>query len=157
MLINHTMQFFNRHIVIFGRLFLVVFVLATSGFSIAVSHCTMGSSDAGACTMTGMEQESSGDVCHDDGIPQTAKGTVAASNAPCMVTTVAGGLQTEPTTFEKESLSRHLAKIDLMPLALPALANAQILEKSFTLFSSAGSNVSPPSVEKYVLNATFLI
>jgi hypothetical protein len=90
-------------------------------------------------------------------MPEPAKGAVVTANERCMVATVAGGLLTEPTTVEKVYIPWEITKIDVVPVAVAVLLNSQDLDIPFILFSAAGLNVSPPSVEKYILNATLLI
>jgi hypothetical protein len=74
-----------------------------------------------------------------------------------MAMTVAGGLQTDPTIVEKESTARLHSKVTMLPVFAPDPALSQNLEEPLFLLSSAASNVSLRSVEKYVLNATFRI
>ena len=151
------MQFLNRHILVLGRLFLVIFIVATSGFSVVMTYCTM--SDGGACPMASGnddDQDWSG-TCADHTSQQGATHAALSNNYACMLTTVAGGLQTDPTTIEKVSHRQELTKLVVLPAAVPLQMSSLILDRPFSHYSSAGPNVSPPSVEKYVLNATFLI
>ncbi len=143
------MQSLDRHIPVIGRLFLVLFFAANSGFSVALSYCTMSKGGDDACAMAA--------TCNEHSTPGTSHDVSVGNHFQCMVNTVAGGLQTEPTTVEKHTLNRLITKLAELPVALPVLLSKEVVDQPLTLFSSAGINVSPPSVEKYVLNETFLI
>jgi hypothetical protein len=82
---------------------------------------------------------------------------LTSNNASCMQRTIVGGLQTEPKFVEKESTGSHLAKVGTAPDAGTAFASRPDVERPNSFISSATSRVSPPSVEKYVLTASFLI
>jgi hypothetical protein len=74
-----------------------------------------------------------------------------------MTITVAGGSFTEPTIAEKEFTGQQVLKTDLLSNAVYETAiSSRIDESIFNLHSSA-SDISTSSVEKYVLNAAFLI
>jgi hypothetical protein len=74
-----------------------------------------------------------------------------------MLTTIVGGLQSHPTTIEKEKMGRQLNLVVIMMGSLSAGTGGQPHNTLLNFSWSAGSNVSPPKVDKYVLNATFLI
>ncbi len=150
------MSFTSRHILTLGRLLLVVFILANSGFTLVLYECKM--SDAPpqmACC--GEPIPASSDACGDMGSPKPATANPAAISTPCMVMTIAGGLQTDPKFVEKASIDRQVTKIDFMPVEASAPSNGPKPNGPFCLISTAVSRVSPPSVEKYVLTASFLI
>jgi len=145
------MRFFNRHILTIGRLFVLLFFLANSGFTVVLYHCTMGEMDCCA----GSDDEMSG-ACSMMDPPQTSSGPSITAGINCQSVIIAGGLKTDPTVVEKESAPR-LLKVDLT--AAFALDRSLSTDTSqFQSFSlTAVRDVSPPTVETYVLNSTFLI
>lgn len=159
LLIIYTMQSLNRHILVLGRLFLAIFIVANSGFSVALTYCAMSDTDACSMATANSDDQNMSGTCDDHASPSQANREVAFSqNDPCMLTTVAGGLQTDPTTVEKQSAARNvLEKLADLAFDAPVLVSNQLNGQNFSLFSPSTTNVSPPSVEKYVLNATFLI
>lgn len=143
------MTFLHRNILTIGRLFVLLFFLANSGFTVILYHCTMTDEmcDMSCCAETCQDmEEGCGPATDAIGVGQ-----------PCQTTTVVGGYQTEPTVLEKEYTGRQIIKYDLL---LPSVFETAIADRvdlpAFHIVSAA-SNVSPPSVETYVLNATFLI
>jgi hypothetical protein len=70
---------------------------------------------------------------------------------------VAGGLQTDPTIFEASSSGQKLTKLVVLPGVVPEQMSSQVLDMQRFYFPPAGLNVSPSSVERYVLTCTFLI
>ena len=70
--------------------------------------------------------------------------------------TIAGGLNTDPTVVEKETLARVI-RLGLVAAftAIPALSAVSSQYQSIP--AATPPNVSQPAVETYVLNSTFLI
>lgn len=80
---------------------------------------------------------------------------VLKNNMSCCAVTVAGGLNTNPIVAgNTQPAPLHLELIALLPVS--SSSGEQELPTHSTFYSFSGA-VSPPSVEKYVLNATFLI
>ncbi len=150
------MHFNSRHIAIFGRLLLVLFILANAGFTYILQECNMrGISDGMACCDD--QAPNSAGACANVDHDQVRHATVDAGSAGCMVRIVVGGLQTDPKFVEKEARCLHLWKGDFVPVSTPAVSSSPNVGGPFSLNSSAVFRVSPPSVEKYVLTASFLI
>jgi len=146
----------NKHILALGRLFLVLFFLANTGLTFILYHCTMcGTADGMACC--DHQKPATASHCSDMDSPPQTGATLAAHSASCMVTTVVGGLQTDPKFVEKASFAPQVTKIDFVRVALSASSNGPNVDRPFCLLTSVDSNFSPPSVEKYVLTASFLI
>jgi len=148
------MRFFDRHTPLLAAILLILFFAASSGFTLLLSHCTMcGDAEETACCCEG--QSSYAESFPNSGWGTGTGETLAGYASPCLVVTIAGGLQTEPTILEKESGGRHVLKA-----ALPE-------EPAFNLWSdqkpdgahlpSAAFRALPPAVEKYVLDLTFRI
>ena len=150
------MRFIGKHILTLGRLLLVLFLVANSGFTIVLYHCTMRDDPDGVSCCSDNNACPAG-TCANAGPGPSADAMLARSDVPCMAMTVAGGLQTDPTIVEKESTARLHSKVTMLPVFAPDPALSQNLEEPLFLLSSAASNVSLRSVEKYVLNATFRI
>ncbi len=150
------MHSINRHILVFGRLFLVLFFLANTGFSFILYRCTMsGAADEMACCED-PHPTGAGDCLETDS-PQSTDATLVAHNSSCMVMNVVGGLQTDPKFVDKVSLARQLTKIDCAPATVSALSYGTHVDRPFCLLPAVDSNDSPPPVEKYVLTGAFLI
>lgn len=150
------MRLINKHILALGRLSLIVFALANTGFTFVLYECTMsGAADVTACC-DDLRTTIAGN-CPEMGSPDPTEATLAANYPSCMVTTVVGGLQTDPKFVEKVSFTPQLTKIGFVPVTLSVLSNGPYLDRPFCLHSSVDTNISPPSVQKYVLTGAFLI
>jgi len=155
------MRLLNKHILGFGRLFLVLFFLANSGFTVVLYHCTMtqcAMTDAlsGMACCVGMDCCNAGSCDDVAGLQATVAHAVTV-NQPCQTTTVVGGYQTEPTVVEKQFNGRQIINVDLLATSVFETAIGPRVDLPAFHLASAASNVSPPSVETYVLNASFLI
>jgi|GEM_PF-1630514 len=157
------MRLVDKHICGFSRLFLVLFFLANSGFTVVLYRCTMTK-----CAMTGsvlgMECCSKARMdcctagsCEEVAVPQVAVADAVTMDRPCETATVAGGYQTDPTVVEKQVNGRQLLTVDLLPTSAFETGIGPRVDLPAFHFTSTASNVSPPSVETYVLNASFLI
>jgi hypothetical protein len=146
-----SMRFISQYSPTIGRLFLVLFFLANSGFTVVLYHCTMGDLD---CCSKSDEEISC--ACSTMNLPQSSSRPAVTSGDACHSMTIAGGLKTDPTVVEKESAARVI-KVDLVPAFTP---NSQLSTASLPVQSSSSTaipNILPPAVETYVLNSTLLI
>lgn len=150
------MHSLSRHILVLGRLLLVLFILANTGFTFVLYECMMcgTTEDMARC---GDSHPAAANTCPDMDSPRPMGTHPVVHNPSCMVTTVVGGLQTDPKFVEKVSITPQLTKIDFVPVTLSALSNGPHVDRPFCLLSSVDSNISPPSVEKYVLTGALLI
>jgi hypothetical protein len=122
------------------RLVLVLFLLATSGFTTALHHCVMGGTIRCECDEKG----------------EASKGHKLTDDLNCCRTLLAGGLnhiQTTAAAGEQEH-RLPLQVIDASP-ALPGCDN--MLLPAGTLFSISPGGSPPCSQERYLLTATFRI
>ncbi len=150
------MRFFDRHTSLLAATLLVLFFVANSGFTVLISHCTMcGDAEEVACCCQG--ETSQAEACPNSGWGTGTGETLAGYAAPCLVVTIAGGLQTEPTILEKESGVRHVLKAALPEEPAFDLWSGQNPDLSHTHFPPAAFRTLPSSVEKYVLDLTFRI
>jgi hypothetical protein len=145
------MRFLNRHLLTIGRLFVLLFFLANSGFTVVLYHCTMGEIDC-----CGTSDNDMSCACSMMDPPQTSSGPSITAGINCQSVIVAGGLKTDPTVVEKESAAR-LLKVDLVAAFAPDFAGSTITSQFQPVSLPSARDVSPPTVETYVLNSTFLI
>jgi hypothetical protein len=151
-----SMRLLNKHILTFGRLLLVFFFLANSGFTVVLYHCTMADEMCGMSCCDGKNDSQAG-ACEDMDGPQTPATHPVTVDQPCQTVTVLGGYQVDPTVVAKAFDGRQIIKIDLLPNFVYQTAIGDRVDLPAFHLVSAASNVSTPSVETYVLNATFLI
>ena len=146
---NFVMKFIHKHVLALGRLFALTFFLASSGFTVVLYHCTMG--EMSACTDYCMAGNADATDQH-----QPAQALLSSIENSCHTVTVAGGLRTDPSVVERGSIVQQI-KVDfaLSPDLNPVLASR--IDQPILLFSTRASNFSPPTVETYLLNSTFLI
>jgi hypothetical protein len=88
--------------------------------------------------------------------PQASSGPAVTAGDNCHSMVIAGGLKTDPTVVEKESVARVI-KVDLVAAFSPNLAVSTVSFQVQPFSLTASQNASPPAVETYVLNSTFLI
>jgi hypothetical protein len=150
------MRVLNKNILGFSRLFLMLFFLANSGFTVVLYHCTMTEEMCGMSCCKGISDCSAG-ACQDMGGSQTPETKSERVDQPCRTATVVGGVQTEPTVVEKQFNGRQIISVDLLPTSVFETAIGPCVDLPAFHFTSTASNVSPPSVDTYVLNASFLI
>jgi hypothetical protein len=134
-----------------GRLFVLLFFVANTGFTVVFSRCTMKEMDCCAAS----DEQMSDDCSMMDPPQPSSEPSVRAFN-DCISVIVVGGLKTDPTVVEMESHARVI-KLDLVAPYAPELALSTVSLQFQPISSTASQNVSPPAVEKYVLNSTFLI
>ncbi len=133
-----------------GRLFILVFFLAASGFTVVLHHCTeqeqacCPTSDHGSCACAMTDPSQSSDT------PSVYAGDC------CDSVLIAGGLKIDDMVVEEESATRvvkpELVKTLTAGSLSLTLAPMRIPHSWITSF-----NIAPPTVETYVLNSTFLI
>lgn len=144
-----TVKFINRHILFMGRTLAIVSFLVGSGVATIVHNCTM--ENAICC-------EAPREINHKDcdgGLPANPEPSFQ-SNSVCHTNNVIGGVTTNPAVLEKNGTS-EVKKLDLAVIHTGhSVAVSDQLQVSRIAFSLSAS-VFHPSVEKYVLNATFLI
>ena len=150
------MKFVSDHILPFGRLLLVLYFLGNSGFTAVLYHCTMTEEMCGMSCCNGTNDCSAG-ICEDVDEPQPPVTDLMTVDQPCQTATVVGGYHTEPTVVEKQFNARRIINIDLLATSVFEDAIDYRVDLPAFHLVSAASNISPPSVEAYVLNASFLI
>ena len=155
------MRFADEHTLTFGRLFLLLFFIANSGFTVVLYNCSMAPR-ATTNEMSGMSccegmACCTGAGCEDAARPQAPVGHVVRVDQQCLTATMAGGSLTEPTIVEKAFNGQQILKADpLWAVVYEPVIGSGLDLPGFHLVS-ASSNVSRSSVETYVLNVSFLI
>jgi hypothetical protein len=150
------MRLHNRHIVSFGRLFLALFFLANSGFTVVLYHCAMTDEMCGVSCCVGIDCRTAAS-CEDIAGRQAPVAQRMSVYRPCQTAIVAGGYQAEPTVLEKQFSGERIIKSDLLPASVLETAFGDPVDLPVFHLASASSNVSPLSVETYILNSSFLI
>ena len=146
------MRSINRHI-IFGRLFLLLFVVANSGFTAILYHCNMlNRMEAMPCC----EIPGSGSTKASTGSQLPEGSELYSVGFPCYTLHLAGGLQTHPSVLVRESSAKNLKTSCLVALD-PAICSLSSSPQSTASYVASASNTPRSSVEKYVLNASLLI
>ncbi|MBM2840069.1 MAG: hypothetical protein HW412_597 [Bacteroidetes bacterium] len=131
------------------RIFLAVLVLAASSGATAVLHrCQM---EAASCCSPNQN-------ANDDGCDQpiaSPTGHSFRADFTCHIDVVVGGVALKQALLEKEN--RPESNIAVIPniVSLGSCSLVQADGPSHTLFLAHA--ISPPSVDRYVLNASFLI
>ena len=155
------MRFANKHTLTFGRLFLLLFFIANSGFTVVLYNCSMAPR-ATTNEMSGMSccegmACCTGAGCEDAARPQAPVGHVVRVDQQCLTATIAGGSLTEPTIVEKGFTGQQILKADPLSAVVYEPVIGSGLDLTGFHLVSASSNVSRSSVETYVLNVSFLI
>ena len=141
----------TRHIKTIGRSFVLLFFVASSGFTVIRSHCTMEALD---CCKTPNGGMSTACRMMDPAHAQTGSSMTLASS--CHSITVVGGLLTDPTVVEKDQFTgvvkafRFATLVQCIAIPPPSVCFQSNL-------STSSHSIFPPPVEKYVLNSSFLI
>ena len=155
------MTFFSKHTPAFGRSFLILYLLANSGFTVVVYRCTMPHCEtagdiSGTACCTGMADCTSASCPELVGSQSPVVGAVTVCQ-PCIIATIAGGSFTDPTIVEEEFNGQQILKADLLGNAWYETTKNSLLDLTISYSLLSSSRVSTSSVETYVLNATFLI
>ena len=132
----------DKHIEVLGRLFVLLFMIASSGFTVVLRNCLMNSPD---CCAT-MCQESA----------PSAKDESVNAQMGCPMSIVAGGLNTNPGLIEK-SVKLQNNRHEVLPVTVSHPGRYAQPQNEFGRITPYSSSSSHPSVEKYVLYSSFLI
>ncbi len=124
----------------------ILLMVSSSGFTAVLHSCLMAER---SCCDQSMMLHMPLDRGTHSGIPGLK------ADLSCCAVTLAGGLNTNPIVpGNQHSAPQHLDVLSLLPIA--ECSCTQDVCSRLTFLASTVS-ASPPSVEKYVLNATFLI
>jgi hypothetical protein len=143
------MKLFTKNITWLGRVTVFLFLVASSGFTTMLHLCTMEASEC--CDASGASNHH---ACPDAENTSPVAGASVHNVDGCHINSVAGGLSTIQALLEKDSKAQNVHILSVLIstiVSLPASTNTPSFTYSYL------ESVSPPSVEKYVLNDTFLI
>ncbi|MGA9407488.1 MAG: hypothetical protein WBW71_10185 [Bacteroidota bacterium] len=140
------MNLYQKHSILAGRILLVLFLGANSGFTTVIRQCAMESAHPMDCCSN---------TCENADGPKS-QATIARVLPDCHSTTVVGGLNNTIALLEKESII-HSSKIIISFLSLQELPFSKTITTQPVYFSNPSLTFSPASAEKCVLNSTFLI
>ncbi len=148
-MIELMMGYFSKYTLFVGRALALATFLASSGFTAIVHNCTM---EVPVCC------EAPKEINHKDcgeSVPAN-KELAVRSNAACHTNTVVGGVTTNPAVLEKDGKS-DVKKLQIAESIVSAsIVRLDQLHTPLNFFSD-DTPVFLPSVEKYILNASFLI
>lgn len=143
------MGYFSKYALFVSRALALATFLASSGFTAVLHNCTM--EDPVCC-------EAPKEATHKDcgeSLP-ASKELAVRSDAACHTNTIVGGVTPNLAVLEKDSKS-DVKKLHVAESILTtSIVQLDQLHTSLNLFSN-GTPVFLPSVEKYILNASFLI
>ena len=148
------MKYSKKHIVAFGRLLVLLFVLANAGFTAVLHKCSMENTQvtklAECC---GNSDESNRLACE---LPQSMSSSTHGVQFTCHTNTIVGGLTGTTALLEKKS-KIQLSKFSERQVSLHQVSTftSDVIHSIYFSFSS--TSISPPSVEKCVLYSSFLI
>jgi hypothetical protein len=142
----------SKHIALAARVFVILFVAANSGFTAVIQQCTMQPVHTmDCCAAPGGHNSSS-----QNGSPFQGETTVVGVSSECHSSTVVGGLVNLSALVEKENTIHPRVIVSSTPLFWePTLFDSHSTQS--VQFSTPALAFSPWSVEKCVLNSTFLI
>jgi len=142
----------SKHIIRAARVFVILFLAANSGFTAVIRQCTMAPIQAMDCCAASSDRDGSPlKGSHSQG--ETAFTGVASD---CHLSTVVGGLANVTALVEKDNSIRTASIVSPNPLLSDPTSFDSHSSQSVQ-FATPSLAFSPSSVEKCVLNSTFLI
>lgn len=135
-----------------GRVLAILFILANSGFTAVLRQCTMKSDAPMECCSGSKESDEA--TC--DGSQNQAGLRLIESQFSCHSTTLAGGIASTSAFLQKESAKQTAMGNELCSQHQQYTTSTSAVGHS-TNPAYFAATLSPPSVEKCVLNSSFLI
>jgi hypothetical protein len=148
------MKSLTKHTQNLGRVVTLLFFVANTGFTAVVDYCS--NDGAASCAMESCAENRDCDAKCDQTLPFEAE---LASQVPgdCDNVAVAGGLNSTPMVLET-ILGAQTSKIDVLSCVSPQSVVLPGALRIIVFSSSSPSGVAlQHTVEKYILNASFLI
>ena len=143
------MKSIARYTIAFTRVFTLVLVLASSGFTTILHFCAMEAFEC--CDTSG---SSIYKTCHNRQVSAPVAGMSIQNVNDCR-NAVVGGLAVVEAMVEKNSRVQNLEIHSVLTFTVVSPAPSNTSSCCFRY--SYNESVSPPSVEKYVLNESLLI
>lgn len=144
------MKTFSKHIVLIGRILVLVLFLTNAGFTAILNNCAMEYAD---CCETSDSQSHM--QCEMPMTPKTGS-TSLQSAFQCHTSSVAGGLHETHALIGKPA-NTQTPVCEIFVMDAEAFKETSAIPPQFQSLTAYTQSVSPPTVEKYVLFATFLI
>ena len=142
------MDFSIRHSKPFQFVFAAVFFLASSGATAIIRQCNMEPASCGNSMSCGNDESS-----HQPGAGSSNH--LIKAEFACDAITLIGGVAIKQALVEQQHKPELPKQIVFCITSSQSLLSAQTNRSSSTFFLT--ETVSPPAVEKYVLNGSFLI
>ncbi len=137
-----------RHINLLGSVVAFLFAFGSSGLAVVIDNCTMTTRMQCCQSMSDQTEGDCSNPIQTPGIPSFH------SDANCNGSTLVGGLTINPGVVDNNQLVQKISVV-----AVPmndCLSYVQTLTSSIPIVAFVES-ISPPSVEKHILNASLLI
>jgi hypothetical protein len=143
------MNFIYRHIVLLGRAIALLLFMSSLGFTAVLEIC---------CELDGVETHLIADA-HSIGEESAvaAQPTFTSPGNECHTMVLAGGLNGIPAVLEKDSKLNNSKPDVLLVLVAHDTPYLPLHVTTYHSYLVLSGNPSPAPVEKYVLNASFLI
>jgi hypothetical protein len=138
-----------RHTKVFGRAFAIVFLLASSGFA-TILHIYAREESNRCDASTASDQA----AIPNRQLPLPVARMFVHNVGDCQKKTIVVGIPVFQASEEKDSKAKNAQALSLLTSTFIMPAPCHLL--FFSNYYCANS-ISPSSVEKYILNATFLI
>jgi hypothetical protein len=143
------MRSIARHTIGFRRVFTLVFLLASSSFATILNICAMETCEC--CDTSGTRDD---DAYPNKQVPAPIAGMSIHDVNDCHINAVDGDFAVVQALVEKDIEAQNVEVLSLLTSTFVSSASSNT--SSWFTYSYLES-VSPSSVEKYVLNETFLI
>jgi hypothetical protein len=146
------MRFFSQHTIIAGRILAILFVLANSGFTTVLRQCTMKSDAPMECCS--IPEKS--DATNRDAVQKDVNSPSIVGQFSCHTITIVGGIASTNALLQRESSNQN-SNANACCNHLQQSTLFKIYTTYPGILSYFSATISPPTVEKRVLNSSFLI
>jgi hypothetical protein len=145
---TRVMSRITKHINLLSSVVALLFAFGSSGLAVVIHNCTMATPMECCQNMGDQSAADCNNPIQASGIPSFH------GDANCSSSSLVGGLITNPGVVDNNRLVQKIS-VTVLPMN-HCLSCVQTLTRSVPVIAFAGS-ISPPSVEKHILNASFLI
>ena len=146
------MKIFTPHMILSGRILAILFILANSGFTAVLRQCTMKSDAPMECCS--IPEKS--DAASRDAVQKNGNSPSIVSQFSCHTTSLVGGIASTSALLQKESAKQNVKGNELCAQLQQNTTSTSTFDHSMN-HAHFAATLSPPSVEKCVLNSSFLI
>ena len=142
-------MFQSKHIAALGRILFVLLLVANSGFTMVLHTCLMP--EMSCC------EPSERNVTGGDGCDHARAVAFAAMPFLCCQLEIVGGVDSNPISTDRPNDSGVQKLIVVATILHSPIAAYTALSLSSTCVSLFSERAGPNPVDRYILNATFLI